>query len=602
MSNGVDHMKYLRAMGIMASALLFLILTACGGNNGDKSRISNPTPTLTLSPITARIALGKSETFTVTATNTDFTVTGDGCAKNSSTTVICTPTKAGTYELTVTAAADTTLTRKATITVVEVDIALTSDSNESEIKVGETKIFTVTTTNTEYNMSVEDEAGCVISGNNASEIICTPTAVMEYNLVVTAKADTTKTARATFSAYEVGISIAPSQAVIVLGHSETFKVATVRTDFDMDVDSAAGCAINGNEITCTPTAAGEYKLTVTAKADTTKTMTSDITVNEVGVTIDPTTKSVTVGEPAVFTVTALNTDFDLSVEDEAGCVVSGDEITCTPTVAGTYELVVTAKADMTKTMTATITATPDGPEDIDGMVFVEAGTFRMGCVVGESGSNANSCINTSQPAHQVKLNNNFYIGKYEVTQAEWKDVMGDDTNPSEFKGDNLPVTNVTWDDVQEFIVKLNLKTGRDYRLPTEAEWEYAARGGNNPHGNRYSASDIDDINTDVGWGTSDGVSQQQPVGTKKPNTLGIYDMSGNVSEWVNDWYDRYSGEDQEDPSGPENAVNVWNQRVTRGGGWSQLSNTMQVWWRNNPASADIFQSNYLGFRLALTAE
>ena len=614
--------------------LLFLI--ACGGNNNN-SNITAPTPMLNLLPATAEVVLGKSATFTVTATNTDFTLTGDGCSKNNSTTVVCTPTKVGTYDLTVTSTANTTLARKATITVVEVNIAIAADSDESEIMVGESKIFTVTATNTEYNMSVEDEAGCIINENNASEIICTPTATGGYNLVVTAKADTSKTANATFSTYEVGISIAPSQAVIVLGHSETFTVATARTDFHMDVDSAAGCVASGNEIICTPTAAGEYRLTVTATADTTKTMTSDITINEVGVTIDPSTKSVTVGEPAVFTVTALNTGFDLFIADEdkdvAGCTVSGDEIICTPTAAGNYKLTLITKEDTNKTAEAILTATEPGPIEVKGMVFVKVGTFTMGCDPIKHPTNCTNSGSTSapdaMPQHEVTLTQDFYIGKTEVTQKQWNEIMdiAPDANPSAVKGDDFPVTNIHWDEIHTFIDKLNERgeqpTGMKWALPTEAQWEYAARGGAESQGYIYAGSN-DPI--EVAWHYSNSGAnpsapkQVHPVGQLSPNELGIFDMSGNVREIIADGTRAYTEVPEENPVGnpmvppsmsPDEPICVMMPTfvfctpsgpyfMMRGGDYTGLGNTITVWLRSLYL-LDVVDST-IGFRLALVPD
>ena len=155
------------------------------------------------------------------------------------------------------------------------------------------------------------------------------------------------------------------------------------------------------------------------------------------------------------------------------------------------------------------------------MILVSAGTFTMGCTPEQE----SACSDNEKKAHKVTLKNDFYIGKYEVTEGQWNEVMGYDTKRSTFNGDDLPITNVSWRDAQEFIKKLNEKTGDSYRLPTEAEWEYAARGGNQSKGYRYSGSDfVEDVAT----------SGKRPVGTKKSNELGIHDMSGNVDEWVND--------------------------------------------------------------------
>jgi formylglycine-generating enzyme required for sulfatase activity len=157
------------------------------------------------------------------------------------------------------------------------------------------------------------------------------------------------------------------------------------------------------------------------------------------------------------------------------------------------------------------------------MILVRGGTFRMGDTDGQGGDN-------EKPVHNVTLRD-FYIGKYPVTQKQWVQVMG--SNHSNFKGDDLPVEQVSWNNVQEIIKELNAKTGKKYRLPTEAEWEYAARGGNKSKGYKYSGSnDIDK----VAWYADNSGNKTHPVGTKAPNELGIYDMSGNVWEWVNDKY------------------------------------------------------------------
>ena len=188
------------------------------------------------------------------------------------------------------------------------------------------------------------------------------------------------------------------------------------------------------------------------------------------------------------------------------------------------------------------------------MVRVEGGTFRMGAT-SEQGSEA--CDN-EKPVHSVTLSG-YYIGKTEVTQALWKAVMG--SNPSKFIGDNLPVEMVSWDDCQEFIRKLNSMTGQNFRLPTEAEWEFACRGGNNSRGYKYSGSN--NLGS-VAWYDGNSGNKTHPVGTKAPNELGIYDMSGNVWEWCADWYGDYSSGAQTNPTGPYGGSN----RVYRGGSWN----------------------------------
>ena len=188
------------------------------------------------------------------------------------------------------------------------------------------------------------------------------------------------------------------------------------------------------------------------------------------------------------------------------------------------------------------------------MVWVEGGTFLMGAT-SEQGSDAKDY---EKPVHSVTLSG-YYIGKTEVTQSLWKAVMG--SNPSRFKGDNLPVENVSWDDCQEFIGKLNSMTGQNFRLPTEAEWEFACRGGNNSRGYKYSGSNYID---NVAWYYGNSGEKTLPVATKSPNELGIYDMSGNVWEWCSDWYGDYSSSAQTNPKGPYDG----SYRVSRGGGWN----------------------------------
>ncbi|MBQ3247475.1 MAG: SUMF1/EgtB/PvdO family nonheme iron enzyme [Alistipes sp.] len=223
------------------------------------------------------------------------------------------------------------------------------------------------------------------------------------------------------------------------------------------------------------------------------------------------------------------------------------------------------------------TANFDGFE----MVFVKGGTFTMGATPEQSSDAGDD----EKPAHSVTVSN-FYIGKYEVTQAQWEAVMG--KNPSRYKGDNRPVENVSWKDVQKFIKKLNAKTGKRYRLPTEAEWEYAARGSNQSKGYKYSGSN--DIGS-VAWYTDNSSSQTHPVGQKQPNELGLYDMSGNVYEWCSDWYGGYSRGSQTNPTGPANGSN----RVLRGGYWGDGSMGCRVSYRNYGGPSG--RGHDCGFRL-----
>lgn len=220
---------------------------------------------------------------------------------------------------------------------------------------------------------------------------------------------------------------------------------------------------------------------------------------------------------------------------------------------------------------------------VKNMVYVEGGTFTMGAT-SEQGSDAES---DEKPIHQVTLSS-FSIGKYEVTQEEWEAVMGN--NPSSFKGAKRPVEHVSWSDCHQFIRKLRTLTGKNFRMPTEAEWEYAARGGNKSRGYKYSGSNILD---DVGWYDSNSSSSTHDVGQLDPNELGLYDMSGNVWEWCADWYGSYDSNSQSNPGGPSSGSN----RVRRGGSWYCHAGCCRVSYRNYYSPGRAYRD--LGLRLAL---
>ena len=223
------------------------------------------------------------------------------------------------------------------------------------------------------------------------------------------------------------------------------------------------------------------------------------------------------------------------------------------------------------------------------MVAVEGGTFTMG-----ASDDAPDAYDWEKPAHQVTITKGYCIGETEVTQSLWLAVMG--SNPSYFQGDlNRPVEQVSWNDCQQFITILNQLTGRTFRLPTEAEWEFAARGGKYSQGYKYAGSnDINEVawyyDNIPTWGT-EGYGTQI-VATKAPNELGLYDMSGNVWEWCQDWYDGYSSEAQTNPTGPASGY----RRINRGGGWR--GGYCNVWSRFffTPTTNTL---DDLGLRLAL---
>lgn len=217
-------------------------------------------------------------------------------------------------------------------------------------------------------------------------------------------------------------------------------------------------------------------------------------------------------------------------------------------------------------------------------VWVEGGCYNMGC-----GDWTDNCDSDEKPVHEVCVDG-FWVGKYEVTQGQWKQIMGN--NPSYFdNGDNYPVEQVSWNDCQDFIDNLNSKSSETFRLPTEAEWEYAARSGGKPQ--KYAGGD--DVDS-LGWYEGNSGGQTHEVGTKSPNGLGIYDMSGNVWEWVSDWYDDdyYENSPTDNPQGPSSG----SYRVNRGGSWvnrAQYCRTAYRGW-NSPGDT----GSNLGFRLALS--
>ena len=312
--------------------------------------------------------------------------------------------------------------------------------------------------------------------------------------------------------------------------------------------------------------------------------------------------------PSGLTATAVSsTQIDLSWINNA-TTVTGFKVERKTGSGGTYTEILTTGANITSCSTGALSASTNyyfrvratnsagdsgysnednattfdissgGTTDIV-MVKVTGGTFTMGDTDGYS---------WELPTHQVTVGD-FYIGKYEVTQGQWQAVMG--SNPSYFNacGDNCPVELVTWNDVQDFITKLNQQKGTKYRLPTEAEWEYAARSGGKSE--KYSGGS--DVNA-VAWYNSNSGSTTHPVGQKQANGLGLYDMSGNVWEWVNDWYGVYGSTAQTNPKGPSTGSS--SNRVLRGGSWygDAYNARASVRYSDYPDYSD----SVIGFRLA----
>ena len=219
-------------------------------------------------------------------------------------------------------------------------------------------------------------------------------------------------------------------------------------------------------------------------------------------------------------------------------------------------------------------------------VFVKGGCYDMGDTFGGGDPD-------EKPVHNVCVSD-FYMGKYEVTQGQWKTIMG--SNPSYFSscGDTCPVEMVSWNDIEEFIQKFNSKTGKSYRLPTEAEWEYAARSGGRKE--KYAGTSSDSDLKDYAWYGSNSDNETHPAGQKKPNGLGIYDMSGNVYEWCQDWFSShyYKNSPRDNPRGPSSG----SHRVFRGGSWLNEALLLRASDRNDEDPSGSYSR--VGFRLLRT--
>ena len=221
------------------------------------------------------------------------------------------------------------------------------------------------------------------------------------------------------------------------------------------------------------------------------------------------------------------------------------------------------------------------------MILVQGGSFRIGSRERElEKGNSHPLINISS----------FYIGKYPVTQGLWKRVMPEKKNPSHFQGSDRPVENVSWYDAQDFIRSLNALTNQNYRLLSESEWEYAARGGQKSEGYLYAGGNK---LKDVGWYNDNSYGETKPVGLKYPNELGLFDMSGNVWEWVEDqWHGNYDGAPKDGSAWVDHEEGA--RRVIRGGSWGNSPRLCRVTVRND--SAPTGRDGDLGFRLGLSLQ
>ena len=236
-----------------------------------------------------------------------------------------------------------------------------------------------------------------------------------------------------------------------------------------------------------------------------------------------------------------------------------------------------------------------------GIVFIQipAGTFWMGTSDSDKTGLEGQKLWTrfeecERPRRKVTLTKPFLIGKYEVTQKQWSEVMSN--NPSAFKGDDLPVESVSWEEVQQFIKKLNAVSDGKFRLPSEAEWEYACRAGStNLYGAGKDREEAGSTNlVDYAWHRANSDNKTHPIGTRKPNAWGLHDLHGNVWEWCQDWFDpdSYTKTPARDPVNAQPAV----ERVMRGGSWFLEAYTLRSAYRSG--QLPFAKSQYVGFRLA----
>lgn len=260
------------------------------------------------------------------------------------------------------------------------------------------------------------------------------------------------------------------------------------------------------------------------------------------------------------------------------------------------EAIITVASVVDKTKKASCTINVKKPADtktftIEGVSFtmkaVEPGTFKMGSDTGNE-----------QPVHEVTISKHYYMGETEVTQALWEAVMVRPVRDWDYrygKGDDYPAYCISYTDVQKFLSYLSNQTGVQFRLPTEAEWEFAARGGNKSKNYTFSGSNNFD---EVAWCKDNSNSTTHPVKTKQANELGLYDMSGNLWEWCSDWYDDYSSSAVTDPTGPPTSGSIWG-RVRRGGSWVNPSSSCSSTDRYYSWPNGIY--NGVGMRLACSA-
>jgi formylglycine-generating enzyme required for sulfatase activity len=534
----------------------------------------------------------------------------------------------GTYTGTITIEVDgTKYTISVTITVDDVTATLTVSPTTYNFTAagGASTAFTVTSnqswtvTSSATWLTLSKSSGSNNSTFTATAAANTTTAQRTATITVAGGGITRTIAVTQDAATAATLTISPTTYNFVAAGA-TSSAFTVTSNQSWTVTSSAtwltlSKSSGSNNSTFTATAAAN---TTTAQRTATITVsctgiTRTINVTQDGVaatlTVTPTTYNFAAagGTSSSFTVTSnqswtvTSSASWLTLSKSSGSNNSTFTATATANTATTQRTATITVAGGGGSRTINITQNGNQATQTIEMVSVKGGTFTMGCTI-EQGSD---CYGNESPAHPVTLSD-FYIGKYEVTQKEWYDIMGVNPAASGYGlGSNYPVYYVSWNDIvgtsgasevingityyaNGFIYKLNQKTGKKYRLPTEAEWEFAARGGISSKGYKYSGS-----NTvyNVAWYYSISYSTHL-VGTKSPNELGIYDMSGNVWEWCADWYGSYSSAAQTNPTGPTSG----SGRVVRGGGWRDDARRARVSFRT--ANSPGLRHNSIGFRVA----
>jgi uncharacterized protein YjdB len=442
-------------------------------------------------------------------------------------------------------------------------------------------------------------------------------------IVSTADGGKTATCAVTVVAQTVavtGVTLSPPTLFLIVGGTGTLT-AVVAPDSAANKavtwsssDTAVAAVSNG---VVRAVAVGAATISVKT-ADGNKTDTCAVTVvaqgvSVTGVTLSPPTLSLAIGGTSTLTATVLPssaTEKAVSWSSSAPSVATVANGVVTAVAAGSATItVITAEGGKTATCMVNVrqavvpsdeivVVSGNGLTDTIRLVNVEGGTFAMGCIESRDGT----CRDNELPIHSVTLST-YKIGQFEVTQKLWWVVMGSSqncTSPNHGQGDNYPVYCVSWNDVQTFLTNLNTLTGKNFRLPTEAEWEYAARGGNQSQGYKYSGSNnIDEVAwyLDNAYNANPFTTFTHIVGTKAPNELGIYDMTGNVFEWCSDWYGDYSAEAQTNPTGPSSGF----YRVDRGGSFGMGTIDSRTVFRDM-CTPDLGNSGIIGFRVVLPVE